>query len=990
MEIKRFYRMTEFPHVGALPPRAYFIPFDAGENPSGDRENSSRFLSLNGEWDFRFFENVEELPIEEPGFAGGVECPDKISVPSCWQLYTGRGYDAPNYINQDYPFPVDPPHLPDVIPCGFYRRKFNLNKESGKSYYINFDGVSSCFYLWINGGWAGYSQVSHANSEFDVTDLLSDGENTVEALVIKHCTGSYMEDQDFFRLSGIFRDVYILTRDKAHISDIFCETEISYDFSRASLSVKLDLCGEINARAELLSPEGGLCGKAEGNPLLFELSAPELWNAEQPRLYTLLIYAGEETVSLPIGFRRVEIKDKCLLLNGKKLKLKGVNRHDSSPETGYYVSPEQMLGELYQLKRANVNTIRTSHYPNDPRFLKMCDELGFMLVDEADLETHGMGYNYGDWYWDYWSHVCDTPLWEAQCVDRAARLFERDKNHCSVIFWSLGNESGCGENHRSMAAYIRSRSKNAVIHYENARLEYGERVGRDFSDISDVESRMYASLDYLNEYLNDPKQTKPFFYCEYSSAWGTGDIPLHWREFENYDNYCGGCFWEFTDHAANIGTKENPRYRFGGDFGDYPNDGMSCLDGMVHPDRRERPGYFDLKDCYKPFEVTYESGKITVLNKRYFTSFDDLALRWEVEKDGKPVFGGQISSLDIKPREKAEYALFDEPLPGGFVTLNIYFTQKNDTPWAKAGYETGHAQFILNNAPVSLPEREEKSPLALTESRTQITIKCGEKRVVFDKTKGVISSITCGDKLIAENIRLSIFRPWLPNCGNKETWERARYDHAGQKCYRLSLEEFTPDRAIIGAELSFAAAAMPPAVKARVTYTVTSGGEILANVAAKVTDNAPALPRFGFAFEMPGEFDKAAYLGYGPHDSYPDRFVSGMLREYETNVKADFVHYARPAECNAHYAVKTASVQNSSGCVMRFADLSDKGMLFTARPYSDEAIYLTEHDDELKETGKTYVHLDYKMHADNASYLEREPRRSFDEKEFSFAFLWQI
>lgn len=990
MEIRRFYRMTEHPHVGCEPPRAYYIPFGPGEEAAGNRETSSRFLSLNGTWDFRFFENVEALELEDPAFPAGVACNETMEVPFCWQLCVGRGYDPPNYINQDYPFPVDPPHLPDIIPCGFYRRRLPVHKTAGKRYYLNFDGVSSCFYLWVNGVWLGYSQVSHANSEFDVTAALVDGENTFEALVIKHCTGTYMEDQDFFRLSGIFRDVYLLVRDEVHIDDIELLPEVSPEFSEASLTVRW--AAGVPATVRLFDPAGvpvGCAAQAAGETL-FSLSSPVLWNPEQPRLYRLEIKAGEESIFFPVGFKRAEIIEKCLLLNGKKLKLLGINRHDSSPETGYYVSPAQMLEELYLLKRANVNTIRTSHYPNDPRFLRLCDELGFLLIDEADLETHGMGYNYGDWYWDYWSHICDTPLWKAQCVDRAARLYERDKNHASVLFWSLGNESGCGENHRAMAAYIRSRSKTALIHYENARLEYGARVGRDFSDISDVESRMYASLDYLEEYLNDPKQYKPFFYCEYVSAWSTGDIPLHWKDFEQYDNYCGGCVWELTDHAVNIGTKEAPRYRYGGDFGDYPNDGISCLDGLVHPDRRPRPGYYDMKDCYQPFEITYENGSVTVFNKRYYTDLSDLSLRWAVEKDGKVLFGGRIGETEIPPRERAVYPLFSQPVPAGFVTLNVYAELKADAPWAKAGYEVGHRQFILQNAPVALPTAEKKEALLIEESRTQITVKCGKTRYVFDKTRGLIRAVFRGETLVAEDVGLSVFRPWLPNSGNRAMWERARYDHAKQKCYSVMLTEHTPEKAVIRMNLSFAAPAMPPAVRADVTFTVTAEGLLRTDVRAGVTGNAPPLPRFGFAFAIPGEFDRMTYLGFGPQETYPDRFVSGMLREYTAGVRESFEHYVRPTECGAHYGTKIASVQNAAGAGLQAADLSERGFLFTARPYSDETLHLTAHDDALPPPEKTWVRLDYKMHADNPGFADREPWRRFDEKEFTFAFVFQV
>ena len=986
MEIQRFYRKTEYPHVNTLPPRAYFIPFEKTQDPAGEREASSRFLSLNGTWDFRWFPDVESLELERPGFPGGVECTDRLAVPGCWQLETGRGWDPPNYINQDYPFPVDPPHLPDVVPCGFYRRSFTLPKAENRRYFLNFDGVSSCFYLWLNGVWIGYSQVSHANSEFEITEELQNGENTVEALVVKHCTGSYMEDQDFFRLSGIFRDVYILTRDAAHIRDIDCVPCVSEDLTYAELTVTPDIPADLAVTGSLYAPDGSFMEEQTGRTLCFRVADPVLWSSETPYLYSLRITAGDEAVCLPVGLRRVEIRDRCLLLNGQKLKLRGVNRHDTSPETGYYVSPELMLEDLYLLKRANVNAIRTSHYPNDPRFPAMCDRLGFLLIDEADLETHGMGYNYGDWYWDYWSHICDTPLWKAQCVDRVSRLFERDKNHPCVVMWSLGNESGCGENHRAMAAYIRARRADALIHYENARLEYGERVGRDFSDISDVESRMYASLEYLEEYLNDPDKTKPFFYCEYVSAWSTGDIPLHWRDFEKYDNYCGGCVWELTDHAVNIGTPEHPRYRYGGDFGDYPNDGISCLDGVVYPNRTPRPGYYDMKECYKPFEVSFEGGVLTVKNKRYFTSLSDCALGWTLERDGREIRGGWIDVLDIPPQKERSYALFDKTFDSGFAALYLHVEQKENTPWAQKGYVLGTAQFILHNAPVSLPAGEAHA-VETEETRAHITVKCGETAFTFDRRRGQICSARAGEEeLLCEPIGLSVFRPWLPNSGNRAMWERARYDHAAQQTYETVLVRADETAAVIRVRASLAAPAMPPAVRAEITYTVSGNGKLRADVRAGVTHNAPPLPRFGLAFAMPGAFSRMEYLGYGPVETYPDRYKSQTLRLFACSVRENFEPYIRPAECGAHYGTKTASLTNAAGIGLAFADLSAAGFVFTARPYSDEALYYTAHNDELPPSDRVYVHLDYKQHADNPGFADREPERDFSEKEFEFSF----
>ena len=986
----RFYRQLENLHIGCEKPRAYFIPFSSEESASLPREKSDRFFSLGGEWDFAFFKNVEELELEQENFTSTVICPDKIDVPSCWQLYLGRGYDVPNYINQDYPYPVDPPHLPDVIPCGFYRRNADFTKKEDKRYYINFEGVSSCFYLWVNGAFMGYSQVSHCTSEIEITDMLKDGSNLFEVLVVKHCDGSYMEDQDFFRLSGIFRDVYVLERDSVHISDIFINPTVSEDLKLAQIHIKTEIDGNAKLRFRLSAPDGEVIfdDTTQSSEMSIFTAEPVLWNAEDPKMYSLTVQCGEEFIIFPLAVKRIDIKDRCLLLNNKKIKLRGINRHDSNPETGYTVSADDMMNDLFILKRANVNTIRTSHYPNDPRFLEMCDRLGFMVIDEADLETHGLGYNYGDWYWDYWAHITTVPEWKDACVDRAARLFERDKNHGCVIMWSLGNESGCGENHRHMAEYIRSRLPGAIIHYENAHLEYQERLGKDFTDISDVESRMYASTEYLKEYLENPENHKPFFYCEYVSAWSTGDIPLHWGKFEEYDNYCGGCVWEMTDHAVNIGTKENPKYRYGGDFGDYPNDHIYCVDGLVYPDRRERPGYYDMKITYQPFDVRFDDGTLTIKNKRYFTPLSDMYFVWTVERNGRVVLEGQLDDTQIPAREEKEYKLFDNIELSGFTTLNIYCRQLFDTQWAKKGYETGHKQFILSQSAIAVPAgAEASSSVDIAETRTKITVACGGTVYTYDKITGRISSILFnGAELLKAPVSFNIFRSYYPGFALKDEWLRARYEKAYQKTYGTTVAEISPSRVIIKSKISFAASAMPPAVTADVAYTFDCSGKVNVTVNAKVNERAPALPRFGLNIVMPKQYENMKYIGYGPEETYPDRFMSRLISEYETTVNENFEHCIKPVESSAHYKTKIARVTNNFGSGLVFADTSSEGFLFNAKHYSDIQLLETKHDDELEELDETIVSVDYKMQADSTGFADKEPWRMFTEKEFSFSY----
>lgn len=980
-ELKRYHEIPGALHIGNEKPRAYFIPFER-EVPFDECRDGSAFLTnLCGKWSFKYFESAGHTDFESPDFLSQIDERkfDDIDVPGCWQLNLGRGYDVPNYINQDYPYPVDPPHLPDIIPCGLYRRSFDFEKKSGKEYFIHFEGVSSCFYLWINGIFASYSQVSHATSITDISDLLRDGSNEIDVLVVKHCDGSYLEDQDFFRLSGIFREVYILERDKNRIEDIETDIDTAEDFSSATVKVTLETTGSASAKASLFAPDGRKIALGEGTSFAFEVKSPSLWSPEVPSLYTLKLECGSERISLPIGIKRFEIKDSCVYLNGLKVKAYGINRHDSNPETGYTVTREQMLDELYILKRANVNTIRTSHYPNAPEFLTMCDILGFMVVDEADIECHGMGYNYGDWYWDYWAHLSDIPEWRDAYLDRAALLYERDKNHPCVIMWSLGNESGCGENHRAMAQFIRSRNSKAIIHYENARIDYQERLNKDFSDISDVESRMYAPLSYLREYLDNPELKKPFFYCEYVDSMSTGDIPLHWEGFEDSDKYFGGCVWEFCDHAVNIGTKEEPKYRYGGDFGDWPNDGICCIDGVVYPDRTPRPGYYDMKQAYRPFKAEYTDGNLKIFNKRYVKDFSDLYIEWTLENEGTVTLSGRFDE-PIAPRAEKIFKLPDFGETKGNCTLNIYVKQKAETLWAPEGYETGFEQFILSSA--SAGKAVFGGKVKADETRESITVECGDTVYEFDKILGVITGISVGGKqLIAEPVRFNFIRCATYNSmGLRSTWKRARYDRIKQKTYSVSLEA-DENCAIISCDVSFAAAAMPPAVRAKIAYTFTGDGSVAVRTDAEVTYNAPSLPRFGIGFVTDESVSQIEYLGYGPIESYADRYASSRFSLYRTTAKEAYENYVKPQESSSHYRTRRAKITDSEGFGL---ELASDSFCFKAIPWNDEQLHAAQHHDELPRTGRTYICADYKIHCTTGCDTPGRSDRVFEEKKFTF------
>ena len=985
MQFKAYHKDLNSLHIGCEAPRAYFIPFSSEEVAlAGNRDESERFLGLCGEWDFKYYKSFED--IEEDFLEAQFN--ETITVPLCWQMLLDRGYDVPLYSNLKYPFQLDPPHVPDENPCGHYSRSFDLPDDFDQKVYINFEGVSSCFYLFINKQFVGYSQVSRCTSEFDITDKLVKGTNRIDVLVVKWCDGSYLEDQDCYRLSGIFREVYLLSRENNHIKDFYARVDVAESLDTATVTVDTTLCGEAEVEYKLLAPNGEVlyCG----NDNVIKVDAPELWNAEQPTLYTLVLKTGNEVIPQKLGLKRLEIKGAVVYLNGKAVKLWGINRHDSSPTGGYTASMEEMLEDLYLLKCASCNCIRTSHYPNDPRFAGLCDELGFMLVDEADIETHGMGFEYRDtWDWMRWSLLSTADEWEAAYVDRAARLFERDKNHACVVMWSLGNESGCGKNHRAMRKYIKSRNENAIVHYENSHLEFkAVPEGENFADISDVESRMYAELDYTENYLkNDPK--KPFYFCEYVCAYSTGNIFGHIRLADKYDSLFGMCIWEMNDHAIEVKNGDKTGYRYGGDFGDYPNDEDCCIDGLVYANREPRPGYFDMKRAYQPFKTTYEDGKITIFNKRFFTSLADMELEWAVVRDGVEIVNsGRIENLDIDARTSAEFALFEaEELKGNY-HLNLSFITKEDTDWADKGYEIGFEQFELST--FVNEETVADGELEVEEGRRYLTIKTATSTLVFDKSYGALKEIIQnGKNLLAEPVCIETwFAHWKNITGEAIEGRSASLDRINQKTYSCAVEKDDKSVKII-CEVSIGGPSVIPVLKGKLTYNVAADGTVKLGFVGDKNPIAPKLPKFGFRLVLDKSLDNMLFYGLGPGEAYADRMEASMIATYAMKVEENFVHYVRPMENSAHAKTRFGALcdEDGNGVMVFVKDVN--GFYFNATHFKPEMLEAAKHDDELVPLDEVVVNADKHIipaagHGSSNYYDNEEPARVWDDSHVEF------
>ncbi|MBQ7822222.1 MAG: DUF4981 domain-containing protein [Clostridia bacterium] len=994
LKLPNYHKSTDVIHFGCEKPRAYFIPYESAESAKRDvRGNSKFFKSLCGTWDFKYFTSpydVEDFTDTEPGIE--IFDYEKITVPMNWQVELERGYDVPQYTNVNFPFPADPPHVPDDNPCGLYNRDFFVPGEmlDSKEIYINFEGVDSCFYMWINHKFVAYSQVSHMTSEINITKYLTAGMNNIKVLVLKWCDGSYLEDQDMWRMSGIFREVFLLYRDRAHLEDIFVKQTVSADFGTGKISAEYTANDKIKLEYKLLAPCGcevasGTTRLSKSGTLEIEVDDVSLWSDEDPALYTLCLRAGEEYINIPVGFITREIKNGVVYINGKKVKARGVNRHDSHPELGHATPYEHMLRDLLIMKRHNVNMVRTSHYPNDPRFTALCDKLGIYVVDESDLETHGM-HSIGNR-----SGISNDPAYLESYIDRAERMVERDKNHPCVLMWSLGNESGYGENHKAMSRYMKKRDSSRFVHYEGAHLGYCNGVQQ--VDIVDIESRMYEWVEGVEKYLNNKEYTQPFFQCEYSHAMGNGpgDLKAYFDLVLKYDNYFGGCIWEFIDHSVNIGDRIGaaPKFTYGGDFNEYPHDGNFCVDGLVYPDRRVHTGLLEAKQVYCPIRANLIDGKkgiVEIESLREFTSLEDVSLVWSLEQNGECAYSGAVRSLDIPAREKLSFTLDYEIDTSKYNYLNLSFRLNKQTVFCDVGYEIGSVQFELN-IPEAKPERCGLVPVELIESDRYINVAAGETTWRVDKKSGLVDSIADnGTEFLESPITPNIWRAPIDNDRNiRNKWEAEGFDHTQIKCYSCEVSSADDASVSVVAKQAICANLRMPFVYMDTLYTFKSSGELEISVKADVRTEV-FLPRFGYEIIMPERFENLTYFGYGPGENYADKILASQIRRFKTTVSENFEPYVRPQDNSNHHKTRWANVANIAAQSLVFA--SHDGFEFNAQHYTAKMLTDTAHDYELVPMKQTAVYIDYKHSGSgsNSCGPDLDPKYQLNEKEFSFKF----
>ena len=1009
----QYHKSLTHLHIGCEPTHAYFIPYHSREAAAtGNRGQSARFVSLCGEWDFRYYGSVNDV---EDFNASDWEAGsfDRLNVPMNWQMALGRGYDTPHYTNHNYPFPIDPPHVPEDNPCGLYRRSFEVDAETLRTRDVKlvFEGVDSCFYVYINNRFAAYSQVSHTTTEITVNDYLVEGVNDLKVLVLKWCDGSYLEDQDKIRLSGIFREVYLLLRDRVHITDLYVRTETAEDLASATVKAEIKTCGNAEVAYELRTPNGvtlmrGSLAVNENAELTLPIEAPALWSDETPSLYTLDLTLGGEYIRQEIGIRRFEIKGKVIYINGKKVKGRGVNRHDSHPQLGYATPVAHMLRDLYILKAHNINMVRTSHYPNDPRFLEYCDRLGFYVCDETDLETHGMN-DAGNW-----SALTDSEEWSEAYLDRLSRMFERDKNHACVLMWSLGNESGNGINHRKMFAYLKARDPHCIVHsdgvtrtlyfdYMNAKTA-AERQKVD-CDYVDVESRMYLTpAECLRYYVRNRNIKKPFFLCEYAHAMGNspGDLEAYWQTVYKHDAFFGACVWEMADHSVDIGTVGSPKYIYGGDMGNKPHDGNFCIDGLLSPDRKPHSGMLEYKQVLRPCRVTatdFEKHTVTLRNMRFFTSLSDLDLYWTIERNGRVIREGRVLGLHIPPQQKRTYRLplGDMTTLDGFCYLNLYFRSNVSHPWADVGYEVGFEQFEMPSAKATVvTSHAQAGDFGCYEDESAIRVKDGETVYTLDRVHGLISSIVGnGKELITTPLSPTIWRAPLDNDRYvKQQWIKDGFDRMRVRCKDCCVTEIAQDHICVSALLSMGAVAKRPALQLNVTYRFDRGAGVAVSSKVEVTEGLKFLPRFGFRFHMPAECEFLRYFGRGPVESYEDKRHASRVGLFASTVTDHFVHYIRPQENMAHTDTRWITVANASGQgLLATNTATSPSFIFNCSHYTAEQLTATAHDFELTPIEDTVVHIDYRQSGigSNSCGARLDDCWRLNELSFDFAFRLQ-
>ena len=993
-------------HRNRLDSRAYFISYNnKNDAASLERSRSDSYKLLSGTWKFFYSQYPELSPEKFYQSDFDTSSWDDIRVPGNWQV---QGYGYPHYTDLIYPFPIDPPKVPSKNPTGCYRRNFTVPKRwDGKRIILRFEGVDSGFHMWVNGKFVGYSQGSRMPSEFDITEFVNNYEiNSLSVRVYQWTDGSYLEDQDMWWLSGIFRDVSLIARESIYIEDFFIKTDLDEKYNDSMLSVETVIKNTTEVEKtcfkleyELIDGDdiiviGGMDGitikknDCTTYNIDIEVLSPKKWSAESPYLYTMLLYLKDDNNNLieiipqRIGFRKVELKDGNFLVNGIAIMLRGVNRHEAHPDLGRVVPYDHMLKDIKLMKQYNINAVRTSHYPNDPRFYDLCDIYGLYVMDEADLECHGFEAI------GKYDMITNDPKWEAAYIDRAVRMVERDKNHPSIIMWSLGNESSFGCNFEAMSKWVHNRDKTRLVHYEE------DREGK----VVDVMSSMYSNHEKMEEFGKLENMDKPHILCEFGHAMGNGPggVKEYWDIFYKYKRLQGGFIWEWVDHGLRQFTKDGKEYfAYGGDFGDYPNNSNFCCDGLVQPDRTPSPGLLEYKKIIEPIKVIEEdiiNGKIRIKNLYDFISLDDFSLSYKVMGDGKILLSGKVSLPNIAPYESEVltlpintnkyYDLYTD------LWLNLEIITEKDCLWSNKGHVITLDQIklpFMNNIKKEL-ETSKLESLNIKEDLSKITINGANFKYVFDKLEAKISNMTYENTEVMESG--PVLNLWRAPIDNDmyvvNDWKKKGLNNVLQRV----------DNVKIISEVNFVNIRVekyisPPngdwAIEVQEIYKIYGNGDIVLEINGNPKGKLPeTLPRIGFEMRLPTKMQNVKWYGRGPGESYVDSKSANLIGLYESSVGDMFTNYVYPQENGNRTDVKWFTMNDNRGMGLFFS--TDDVINFSTFNYTKEDIENAKHTTDLVEREFISLYIDYKHHGLGSNSCGPVPLKEHSLKLEDFKF----
>ncbi|AQT69362.1 Beta-galactosidase [Anaerohalosphaera lusitana] len=993
--------------INREPSHCTLMPFGSFEAAvEGQMSESQYYKSLNGMWKFNWVKKPADRPADFYKAGYDVSGWDEIAVPSNWEM---EGYGTPIYTNVTYPFPANPPEIPhDNNPVGSYKTTFTVpDGWDGREVLINFDGVESAFYIWVNGRKVGYHQGSRTPVEFDITKYVKDGKNDLAVEVYRWCDGSYLEDQDFWRLSGIFRDVYLFSTPKVHVRDFFVQADLDDDYEDAEFKVTgvvrnygsrtsddyevavslLDADGE-EVESKVLDSEK-VSRIAAGKEVDFELEAdvddPAKWTAETPNLYTVVITLNDESgnlveaMSCKFGFRDIELKNGQLLVNGKAVYFKGVNRHEHDPDTGHYVSRESMIEDIKLMKQNNINAVRTCHYPDAPLWYELCDEYGLYLVAEANVESHGMGYGARS--------LAKDPSWKEAHLDRNIRNVETHKNHPSIITWSLGNEAGSGVNFQACTEWIHERDKTRLVQYEGARL----------AAYTDIYCPMYSRIQGIENYAQR-YDDRPLILCEYAHAMGNsvGNFQDYWDVIEKYDRLQGGYIWDWVDQGLRKTSPDGEEFwAYGGDYGDKPNDDNFCCNGLVAPDRTPNPSLHEVKKVYqniKVHPVDVLEGRFEVENKYMFVNTDFCEADWQLTENGKVIASGGPGTLSVEPGEKEEIEISYGKVsvkPGAEYFVKISFRLGKAKAWADKGHVLAWDQYAV---PFDVPQVEfmDKalmSDLSVAQSNDVVVIGGEDFEVTISKTSGLIEAFSFGDvELIQEPLRPNFWRaPTDNDKGNRMPQRQGIWKEAGKDLKVTDFFVEADDKMVtVRANIELTETAS----KWQTVYTVFGSGDVIVdNQFMPGRSGLPNMPRMGMQMVMPGEFDNMKWFGKGPQETYWDRQTGAAVGVYDGTVWDNVYKYVEPQETGNKTGVRWITITNDKGIGLMAVGMDE--LYASAWPLTMQDLEQARHTDDLVDRGITTVNLDWRqmgVGGDNSWGARPHAQYTLPAKPYSYSF----